>query len=168
MQHKKVKLSAVLLLGLCLTGLHAQENIPASGGEASGSGGSLSYSVGQIVYSVNSGTNGTVGQGVQQAFEISAVTGIEEKLGISLTLSVYPNPATDYLTLRVENFDSENLSYKLLDIKGKLLVNKEITGNETNIDMRRLIPGTYFLKIVVQTGHAVSIREIKTFKIIKN
>jgi hypothetical protein len=171
MLHEKLKLSAVLLLGLCLTGIQAQETIPASGGEATGSGGSLSYSVGQIVYSVNTGANGSVGQGIQQPFEISVVSGIKEQSGISLILSVYPNPASDFLTLRIENPEKENLTYSLLDINGKLLENKIITGNETEIDMNRLIPSTYFLKIIVQTMHASSQnaahQEIKSFKIIK-
>ena len=83
MRHKKLKLSAVLLLGLGLTGLQAQESVNATGGNASGSGGSASYSVGQVVYTNNTGTSGSVAQGVQQPFEISVVTGIEEAKGIN-------------------------------------------------------------------------------------
>lgn len=59
MRHKKIKLCAVLLLGLGLTRLQAQEAIPASGGNATGNGGSASYSVGQVVYTTNTGTNGS-------------------------------------------------------------------------------------------------------------
>ncbi|MGC8754863.1 MAG: hypothetical protein ACP5QJ_07625, partial [Thermosulfidibacteraceae bacterium] len=78
MRHKKLKLSAVLLLGLGLTGLQAQESVNATGGNASGNGGTVAYSVGQVVYTTNTGTNGSVAQGVQQPFEISVVSGIEE------------------------------------------------------------------------------------------
>jgi len=46
MKYKKLKLSAVLLLGLGLTGLQAQQSINAAGGNATGSGGMVSYSVG--------------------------------------------------------------------------------------------------------------------------
>jgi len=55
MRHKRLKLSAVLLLGLGLTGLQAQESVNATGGNASGSGGSVSYSVGQVVTSHTQG-----------------------------------------------------------------------------------------------------------------
>ena len=108
MKHKKVKLIAVLLLGLGLTGLQAQETLTASGGNISGTGGSVSYSVGQVVYTTNTGANGSVAQGVQQPFEISAPVGIEEAKGINLSCLAYPNPATDYLTLSVDNFDAIN------------------------------------------------------------
>lgn len=46
MKHKTFIISTIFLLGIGLTGLQAQEAIPATGGNASGSGGSVSYSVG--------------------------------------------------------------------------------------------------------------------------
>lgn len=52
MRHKKLKLSAILLLGLGLTGLHAQESVNGSDGNASGIGGSASHSDGQVVYTL--------------------------------------------------------------------------------------------------------------------
>jgi len=104
MKYKKLKLSVILLLGLGLTGLQAQTSINATDGNASGSGGSVSYSVGQVVYTTNTGTTGSVAQGVQQPFEILVVTGLEEAKGINLSVSAYPNPTTDYLTLEVPDF----------------------------------------------------------------
>ena len=163
MRHKKLKLSAVLLLGLGLTGLQAQNAVPATGGNASGSGGTVSYSVGQVVYTTNTGgSNGTVAQGVQQPFEISEITGLEEAKGISLSVSAYPNPTSDFLNLKVENYDNTNLSYQLFDISGKLLESKKITGNQTSIVMSNLAPATYFVKVTESN------KEVKTFKIIKN
>jgi len=162
MRHKKLKLSAILFLGLGLTGLQAQEVIPASGGDASGSGGTVNYTLGQVIYTTNTGTNGSVAQGVQQPYEISFVSGIEQTKGIKLECTAYPNPTTDFLTLKVENYDNENLSYQLFDISGKLLENKKIESNETTITMIKLVPATYFLKVTDNQ------KEIKTFKIIKN
>ncbi len=166
MRHKRLQLSAVLLLGLGLTGLQAQESVNATGGNASGSGGTVAYSVGQAVYSTNIGANGTVAQGLQQPFEISVVSGIEEAKGIQLTVSAYPNPTTDFLTLSISEFDISKLSYQLYNMNAKLLENKKIESNQTSIVMSNLLPSTYFLK-VVQTKHASSQQEIKTFKIIK-
>ena len=162
MRHKKLKLSVVLLLGLGLTGLQAQESINATGGDASGSGGSASYSVGQVVYITNTGTNGSVAQGVQQPFEISVVTAIEEVKGINLSVSAYPNPTTDYLTLSIEELEISNLSYQLYDINGSLLQNEKITGNQTRIAMSNLVPANYFVKVIQES------KVVKTFKIIKN
>jgi len=167
MRHKKLKLSAVLLLGIGLTGLQAQEAIPATGGEASGGGGSASYSVGQMVYTTNTGTNGSVAQGVQQPYEISVVTEIEQAKDINLSVSAYPNPTTDYLTLSIsDNIQASDdfslMSYQLYDMQGKLLQTEKITGNQTSISMSNHAPATYFVKVT--EGN----KEVKTFKIIKN
>ena len=163
MRHKRLKLSAVLLLGLGLTGLQAQTSVNATGTNASGSGGSASYSVGQLAYTTNTGTNGSVAQGVQQAFEISVVTGLEEAKGINLSVSAYPNPTTDYLELKVENLQLSELSYKLYDISGKVYQNKEIGNSITKIEMQNLPQGIYFIKVIDTKN-----KEFKTFKIIKN
>ena len=162
MKHKRLKLSALLFLGLGLTGLQAQTSVNATGGNASGSGGSASYSVGQLAYTTNTGTNGSVSEGVQQPFEISVVTGIEEAKGINLSVTAYPNPTTDYLTLSIGEFDISNLSYQLYDMNGKLLQNAKITGNQTSIVMSNLVPANYFVKVI--QGN----KKVKTFKIIKN
>lgn len=50
---KKTKLSALLLLGMGLTNVHAQETRVATGGNVSGGGGSVSYSIGQVNYTIN-------------------------------------------------------------------------------------------------------------------
>ena len=162
MRHKRLKLSAVLLLGLGLTGLQAQESVNATGGNASGSGGSISYSVGQVAYQNHTGTNGSVAQGVQQAYEILVVTAIEQAKGISLSVTAYPNPTTDYLTLEVKDFELSTLSFQLYDMNGKLLQSEKITGNQTSIVMSNLVPASYFVKVI--QGN----KEVKTFKIIKN
>ena len=161
MRHKRLKLSTVLLLGLGLTGVQAQTSVNATGGDASGGGGSVSYSVGQVVYTTHTGTSGSVAEGVQQPYEISVVTGLEEAQSINLSVTAYPNPTTDYLTLRIDEFEISNLSFQLYDMNGKLLQNEKITGNQTSIVMSNLLPATYFVKVI--RGN----KEVKTFKIIK-
>lgn len=164
MRHKTFIFNAVVSLGLGLTGLRAQESVNATGGNASGSGGSASYSVGQIVYTTHTGTNGSVAEGVQQPYEISVVTGIEEAKGINLSVSAYPNPTTDFLILEVDastTLSIQTLSYQLFDIQGKLLQSEKITGNQTSIVISNLIPATYVVKVIQDN------KEVKVFKIIK-
>ena len=163
MKHKTFTLCAVFLLFLSHAGLHAQEAVPATGGEALGSGGSASYTVGQIVYTGHTGTNGnSITQGVQQPYEISVVIGIPEAEEINLSVAAYPNPTLDYITLSVDNFEAIKLSYQLYDMNGKLLKNKKISADKTKITTNDLTPAIYFLKVT--DNETV----IKSFKIIKN
>jgi hypothetical protein len=153
-------LAILVLMWTC--SIFGQESIPATGGNATGSGGTVSYTIGQVVYTTNTGSEGSALQGVQQPYEISIETAIEQAKDIILVLTTYPNPTTDNLTLKIENYDSQNLSYYLFDVNGKLLENKKVTENETTISMTNLSSAIYFLKVIDNQ------EEIKIFKIIKN
>lgn len=162
MKKNKLKISIFLLLFLSVVTMNAQETLSTSGAEATGSGGSVSYTIGQVFYTANTGTNGSVSQGTQQPFEISVVTGIKEAEKISLQCIAYPNPTTEFLTLKIESYEVENLKYEIFDINGKLLQSQKIESIETEISMKNYVSGNYFLKIT--NGNS----EIKKFKIIKN
>jgi len=164
MRYKKLKIIAILLSGLGLTGLKAQEAISVSGGDATGSGGSAGYTIGQVVYTTNTGPNGSVSQGVQQPYEISIVTEVEKTNGIELLISAFPNPTTSHLTLNIENpgtIDIRSLSYQLFNLNGTLLETTKINGDQTIIEMNNRVAATYFLSVTNEN------KTLKTFKIIK-
>ena len=158
---KKQSYYLIFIFLFCLGGIQAQDAILTSGGDASGSGGSFSYSVGQIVYTTVIGSNGSMAQGVQQPFEISAVLGVDDLLGINLSLVAYPNPTTDFLNLTIANLNYKNLSYQLFDINGRLLAQKKLENNSNEITMKQFPSALYFLKIFNNQ------KLVKLFKIIK-
>jgi hypothetical protein len=139
----------------------------ATGGDISGSGGTVSYSVGQVVYQTHSGTHGSLAEGVQQPYEISVATALEEARGITLSVDAYPNPTTDFLTLHIQDRsgtkeDFVPVSYRLHDTNGRLLQSRLITGSRTIIGMGHLVPATYLVTVIRNN------QEVKTFKIIKH
>ena len=148
------------LLSFSLNAQTSHNVLSATGGDASGSGGTVAYSVGQIVYTTNTGTTGSVAQGVDQAYEISSV-GIKET-ALNISLSIFPNPTSDYLTLKVEDYNNEALSYNLINEQGKLVMNEQITNQDTQVAMSTLARGAYFINILQAN------KKIQTFKIIKN
>ena len=163
MRHNRTRFTVLLLMLLLgLTGAHAQEAVTAAGGNASGSGGTASYTVGQMAYTLDSGTSGSVSQGVQQPYEILVLTGNGNLRDIDLTVKAYPNPTTNYLTLNLNNSDLNGMIYRLCDMNGRLLETKMVERNETTIPMNHYTPSAYILKVIQNNT------EVKTFKIIKN
>jgi hypothetical protein len=160
MKYKNTVPSVVFLL-LGLGGLHAQESPTTSGGDATGSGGTVAYSVGQVVYTTNTDASGTVSQGLQQAYEIFT-TGIKET-ELNISLSIFPNPTADNLTLQISDYNNEKLSYQLFDMQGKLLNNGQVTAQQTQINTSSLPSATYFINVVNQEN-----KQVQSFKIIKN
>lgn len=161
-QVKIVGVSLFLALSIPLSSVTAQEAVLTAGGNATGTGGSSSYSIGQMSYLSHSGTTDYVVEGVQQPYEISTVTAIEEAKDINLTFIAFPNPTSDYLSLEVRNTELTDLHFQMYDISGKLLQSEKITDNQTNINMNHLATSIYFVKIIQKN------KEIKSFKIIKN
>jgi len=158
---KKLFFIVAILFSVML--LTSQEAILSTGADVFGSGGSISYSTGQVFLETHTGTNNnSVAEGVQQPFEISVVTGFEEADEINLLYVVFPNPTTDILKLKVENYENNNLSFQLYTMKGELLENNKLVGKITNISMANFVRATYFLTITDTQ------KRIKTFKIIKN
>jgi hypothetical protein len=157
--------SLTILIAFCIFGpgteIMAQNAVSASGGNASGSGGSVSYTAGQIFYNTISGSNGTVAQGVQQPYEISVVTALENTEGITLEYLVYPNPTSGLIKLIIKPFDYENWRFRLYDLNGILIQDKKIENEETEIYLGNLSSSMYFLKIISDN------HEVKVFKIVK-
>jgi hypothetical protein len=162
MQKKYFGLFALLLLGFVLTGLQAQQNVITTGGNISGSSGSVSYSVGQVAYQTFTGITGSVAEGVQQAFEVSVVSGIDEANHIALSAFTYPNPASASLILEVDGFDLRELSYQLIDTQGKCFQTGKVTVNKTIISLDNYLPAVYF--VTLTRGD----KTIKVFKIVKS
>ena len=141
--------------------LQAQDAVVSTGGDASGSGGTAAYSVGQVIYTTNTSSSGTISEGVQQAYEIYSVGIIETKLNFSLL--IFPNPTNNNITLQIQDYNNEKLTYHLFDVQGKLLINKAIISNQTQINMSDLPSATYFINVVSQEN-----KKVQSFKIIKN
>ena len=137
-----------------------QISINASGGGTSNVSGSISYSIGQVTYQSTSNTSGSVNQGVQHAFEISTLS-LEEN-SLHLSLMAYPNPTQELLNLRVGNYSKEKLTYKLVDLEGKVISEASMHSEETTIDMKQLPVATYFVEVHNDA------KKVHVFKIIKN
>jgi hypothetical protein len=158
----KLRPKAIFLTVLLWVNLaQAQESANASGGDATGSGGTVAYSIGQVIYTAHTGTNGSVAQGVQHAYEIFTLGINETELNISL--SVFPNPTSDNLILQVNDFDLSTLNFQLTDMQGKLLNNEKVTAQQTQISTAILPPATYFIHVVTEEN-----KNVQSFKIIKN
>jgi len=161
MNYKNYKiLIAFTILIIVIPKVQSQNNFVSTGANISGSGGTLSYSLGQLAYSTINGLSGSINQGVQQPYEIYKV-GIED-VNLNISLLIYPNPTYENLVIRMEEFESNNFNYQLVDLHGKLLISNKILDRQTIIDAGILPPSAYLLKIIQDS------KTIGSFKIIKN
>ena len=151
----------VLVLGSA--GVQAQTAVSASGGNATGTGGSAAYTIGQAAYTNFGGESGSINLGVQQPNLILTVS--TNELDITLSASVFPNPASTSASLKLEGESAspiaDDLALNLYDLNGKLVLQQSIHSVITTIPMDHLTNGVYVLQV---TRKNIEIKSFKVFK----
>lgn len=140
-------------------------SINASGNDAEGSSGTVTYSIGQVFYTYIGQSVYNVAQGIQH--EDAEQKTLATKPNIvepKATIFIFPNPTTDYVSITMEGYESENgqRSYQLYDLLGRLLKQDTFDSSETQIDVTDLRASIYLLQVYVDN------KVLKTFKIVKN
>ncbi len=96
-------------------------------------------------------TNGSVNDKGWEGFYSNDPVGIKDKNGIS-GISLYPNPATDLLTIQMTNQKSWSGSLELYSVEGKMMMKRLITFNpgieEFQVDVSSVPAGICLLKMV--------------------
>ena len=77
------------------------------------------------------------------------ISGIEEN-SFNVNLSVYPNPASNYLTIQCDRFNFSPDQIYIYNAKGELVMNQSANVDARKINIKNLPAGIYFLKI--ETG----------------
>ncbi len=63
-------------------------------------------------------------------------------------IQIYPNPATDQLTIRVgEVTPSKPLKVTAIDVMGRTIFKEDVSTTEFRLDVSQWLPGVYFLRI---------------------
>ncbi|MCC7533319.1 MAG: DUF5011 domain-containing protein [Bacteroidia bacterium] len=89
--------------------------------------------------------------------------GIKQNTLAEATIHVYPNPATESITLNVSGTHSNNTNIAIYDVLGKVVYSKNINGNTIHekLDVTALNNGVYFIKLSNEQG-------AKTIRIVVN
>lgn len=136
------------------------KTLNAGGGDATSSSGSIAYSIGQVFYTYIGESVYNVAQGIQHK---ESEENDDNTVVSDTEIILYPNPTTDFVTIKMSGFDFENKegSYQLYDIQGRLIKQSEITQTTTESDLSYLSSSTYILRVLFDG----EIQE--TFKVLK-
>lgn len=147
----------IFMLSVC--SISAQERTCGSGGEAGSTSGTVSYSIGLIDYTNQSAASGAISAGVQQPYELFALS--VEKWNLNWNISVFPNPTTNLLFIESQAV-IDGLSYVLTDATGQIVQDGNLPEIKNSIDLGSLANANYFLQIRVNES------QIRTYQISKN
>lgn len=77
------------------------------------------------------------------------------------TISVYPNPTTEFLNITIDGIQSSNWDVKVLDMNGRVVRITNFTGNVYSMNVSEFATGIYTLQLVSDNGEIQNIRVIK-------
>jgi hypothetical protein len=143
-------------------GLFAQQAVLSAGGDVRSASGSTNFSIGQVLYGSQYTDGFSLIQGVQQPYDVRVVSGVTQLNGKPIACSVFPNPALEVLTIRIDPFTNGHFHYRLFDVSGRQLLSGPVNGPETPVPVGTLASAAYLLE-VLQGDQPVS-----KFKIIKH
>ena len=86
---------------------------------------------------------------------IRSTIGISQEIN-KLAVNIFPNPVQDILNIKISNF-KQGAQLKLFDIAGRLLMEKSISSEQTQINVANLAKGVYIVEI--QTGKLDVVRQ---------
>ena len=153
---KKIITTMAMVMTMAVASF-AQSAVATAGGDATGDG-SVSFTVGQTVFTTVANENGSISQGVQQAYEITTETGIDVT---EIQLTAFPNPTSNVLNLQI-NGEFRTVAYALYTNTSKRVAKGVVNGSETQIQMGAFKPGVYFLDVKAEG------KTVKRFKVVKN
>ena len=77
------------------------------------------------------------------------IDGIDENKNIYTQCYIYPNPATENITIKMNN---DIKSLQLINLIGQVIMEKQVNTNEIKVTLSGIEPGLYFLKMKVENG----------------
>jgi len=90
-----------------------------------------------------------VNDSVSVVYEFVTIPGLRTFVYANdISLSVYPNPAIDNITLTMSNLQLEQASLVLYDATGRIAKTQLLISNSTKMDVSNLEQGAYYLQIL--------------------
>lgn len=99
-------------------------------------------------------------QWVMASFNTTPIVSVNSIVKDGMELNAFPNPVQDLLIVAINGRIPSDGRLMLTDVSGKLMSQSTAVKERTEIDMRNMAPGIYFLKYVDREG-------VSTLKILK-
>jgi hypothetical protein len=143
----------------------ATQSVNSGGTKMTQANGSLSFTVGElVVLNLTDSQGNTIGGGFTAGATLTTAS-IQETDAEVLDVSVFPNPTSDLVNIRINHSSIEQVVVFITDLQGKELYNGKYAGisNVIGINTASYATGTYVLSLKNLNNQVLG-----TYKIIKH
>ena len=123
------------------------EIIASSGDYFTNGNNALSWTIGETVIETYSNSNNVLSQGFQQPYYL--ITDLNENSSAKISVTIYPNPSANFLTINFSAETKSPLTIEIIDITGNSVLKKFVPAKtiKSEIDISQFAQAVYFLKI---------------------
>lgn len=76
-------------------------------------------------------------------------------------ISVYPNPATDFVNIQMDAQNASTWMVKIVDMNGRIIRNSKVEGYNFTLNISELTTGIYTLQFVSNNGEMQNVKVVK-------
>jgi hypothetical protein len=144
-KHKTKMLSVLCILGIhyCNSQNLAPDIVASAGGSASNASCSLNWTIGEPIIETGNSNSAFLTQGFQQPSNI--IIASVDNTSNSTGINVYPNPFQSSISIKTNN--NESLLVQIMDMAGKVLVNRNLQSKTETLNLEELASGMYLCKV---------------------
>ena len=121
---------------------------------------SVSWTIGEPVIETFESGDIILTQGFHQ--ESYSITAIDEIQSVDLKITLFPNPAKEEFFIKYEGENMEDLKARIHDLKGNVILIKDINSEISNINIADLKAAEYIISI--QDNNKI----LRSYKLVKN
>ena len=164
---RKISILVLLLLPLFSVAQSLSPTVIASYGKWSDNGGfTLSATSGEMMIETFTSSNNFLTQGFQQPEKTNV--GVQQLIDNGMTVTVFPNPTSDLVTVNLEAENAEGYAAVMYDVLGRMLalpgtLERNYTQLRQTFNLSQLPSATYFVSIINAQGeikHSFKIQKI--------
>jgi plastocyanin len=133
----------------------ANDNTPLPGGFAIGFGGGMVLPSELAVGTHYFVCDPHASMGMKGTIIVLNAIGIDENQAL-LPVSIFPNPATDFITVKISTAKSA-IPYTIVDGSGKQILTGKLVTAETTISINQLAAGIYFFQTGLKKKQAFTV-----------
>ncbi|MBL7778641.1 MAG: T9SS type A sorting domain-containing protein [Chitinophagales bacterium] len=158
--YKFLLLTALLLSGALARSQSLSPTVVASNGkQLTGPGIQLSYTVGEVAVTTKIAGASTLTQGFHQSYKNAVGIAMVET---PVSITVFPNPATNYVQVKMEGSLAQSIIIRLYSLSGQLVKEESsFTPGLTTVDVTELTAGVYLLQVADHNGNLKGIYRIE-------
>lgn len=157
---KKTTISVLIILvcHLAIGQSISKQVIGAAGKTHSNDSNKISWTAGETIVGLMTAGGNQLGNGYYPSFDLKVLS--KEDFTMDITVKLFPNPTSQ--SLFASQKDQHALEINIIDLGGKLLLNKKVNAGEA-IDVSKCTNGIYLIEV-----KDIETNKKNTYKIIKN